>query len=449
MLPYTGLHHLLFSHLRNPLLIMTSANMPGYPMITSIDQAMAKLNRDVDFFLTHNRTIVNRCDDSVMRDGYIIRLSRGIAPKRTAIDLGKHCILAVGPELNSNATIYRNGFAVTSPHVGNVRNPATLEYLQETVRNLQRVLGAKFDVIAHDLHPQFLSTRFARELAAEHSLELIPVQHHRAHIAAATTEPCIGIAIDGVGYGDDGTVWGGEIFSGQVPDLQRVAHLEPVPMPGGDLATRFPERMLYGILPDEQILALLAGRGWSDIELGVIRKQVASGFNVTQTSSTGRVLDAAAALFGICREKTYDGEPAMKLESAAYGGCAEPWDLVYGSHDGCDILSTRSLMETALDRIQKAPPGDLRAVRDIAASFQYNLSRGIAALAIRAAEQDGMQKIAVSGGVAINHAIRETIRSEITTAGYTCLINADYPPGDGCVSYGQCVYAGKLLGQRR
>ncbi|MDO8874265.1 MAG: carbamoyltransferase HypF [Methanoregula sp.] len=449
MLPYTGLHHLLFSHLRHPLLIMTSANMPGYPMITGIDIAMAKLNRDVDFFLTHNRTIVNRCDDSVMRDGYIIRLSRGIAPKRTAIDLGKHCILAVGPELNSNATIYRNGFAVTSPHVGNVRNPATLEYLQETVQNLQRVLGAQFDVIAHDLHPQFLSTRFARELAAEHSLELIPVQHHRAHIAAATTEPGIGIAIDGIGYGDDGTVWGGEIFSGQVPDLRRVAHLEPVPMPGGDLATRFPERMLYGILPDERILSLLAGRGWSDIELRVIRKQVTSGFNVTQTSSTGRVLDAAAALLGICREKTYDGEPAMKLESVAYGGCAEPWELVFGTHAGCELLSTRSLMETALDRMQKAPKDDLRAVRNIAASFQYNLSRGIAALAIRAAERDGMQKVAISGGVAINHAIRETIRDEIIKAGLTCVINADYPSGDGCVSYGQCVYAGKILGIRK
>ena len=312
---------------------------------------MAKLNRDVDFFLTHNRTIVNRCDDSVMRDGYIIRLSRGIAPKRTAIDLGKHCILGVGPELNANATIYRNGFAVTSPHVGNVRNPATLEYLQETVRNLQRVLGAKFDVIAHDLHPQFLSTRFARETGSGHGLELVPVQHHRAHIAAATTEPCIGIAIDGVGYGDDGTVWGGEIFSGQVPDLRRVAHLEPVAMPGGDLATRFPERMLYGILPDKEILSLLASRGWSDIELGVLEKQVATGFNVTQTTSTGRVLDAAAALLGICRERTYDGEPAMKLESAASGGRAEAWDLVFSTRNGCEQLSSRSLLQDAFIRI--------------------------------------------------------------------------------------------------
>jgi len=449
MLPYTGLHYFLFSHLKHPLLIMTSANMPGYPMITDTDKAMAKLNRDADFFLTHNRVIVNRCDDSVVRKGFVIRLSRGIAPKRTAVDLGKKCILAVGPELNANATIYRNGFAVTSAHVGNVRNPATLEYLQETVRNMQRLLGAKFDVIAHDLHPQFLSTRFAREIASEHSLELIPVQHHRAHIAAATSEPCIGIAIDGVGYGDDGTVWGGEIFSGQVPDLKRVAHLEPVAMPGGDLATRFPERMLYGILPEEETLSLLASRGWSDIELGVLRKQVASGFNVTMTTSTGRVFDAAAALLGICREKTYDGEPAMKLESAAYGGTAEAWDpLPIVTRDGMEMLSSRTLMQTAFIKMTEAPAGDERAVRDIAASFQYNLARGIARLAINAAERDGIRRVALSGGVAYNEAIRQTIRSEIIARDLEFVTNADYPLGDGCVSYGQCVYAGMLLKRR-
>ncbi|MCK9579979.1 MAG: carbamoyltransferase HypF [Methanoregula sp.] len=448
MLPYTGLHHLLFSFLKHPLLIMTSANMPGYPMITEIDHAMAKLHNSVDFFLSHNRPIVNRCDDSVMRDGLIIRLSRGIAPRRTAISLGDRCILAVGPELNANATIYKNGFAVTSPHVGNVRNPATLEYLEETIRNLQRVLGAKFDVVAHDLHPQFLSTRFAREIASDHGLELIPVQHHRAHIAAATTEPCIGIAIDGVGYGDDGTVWGSEIFSGQVPDLRRVAHLEPVAMPGGDLATRFPERMLYGVLPDERVIALLAGRGWGDVELGVLGKQVVRGFNVTQTTSTGRLLDAVSALLGICRERTYDGEPAMKLESAAAGGMAETWDLTITRDGDHEMLSGRALMETAFDHMDDVGAGDRQAIRDIAASFQYNLARGIAHMAAGAAERDGMKTIALSGGVAYNHAIRETIRREVIARGFPCISNTSYPLGDGCVSFGQCAYAGKVLQDR-
>ncbi|MFA5331707.1 MAG: carbamoyltransferase HypF [Methanoregula sp.] len=444
MLPYTGLHHLLFSHLKHPLLIMTSANMPGYPMITDTDTALVKLAKDADYFLFHNREIVNRVDDSVIRDGYILRLSRGIAPKRTAIDLGPHCILGVGPELNANATIYKGGFAVTSPHVGNVRNPPTLAYLQETIAKLGRLLGAQYNIVAHDLHPQFLSTRFAHELAEEQDLRLVPVQHHRAHIAATTTDPCIGIAIDGVGYGDDRTVWGGEIFSGQVPALQRVGHLEPVPMPGGDLATRFPERMLYGILRDESCLDLLASRGWSAIELGVIKKQVATGFNITMTSSTGRVLDAAAALLGICRERTYDGEPAMKLEAAAAGGTVEAWEPVITRNGGCDIFSTRALLLAALDRFRAAPAGDATAIRDIAASVQYNLACGIAQMAVRAAERDGRKVVALSGGVVANRAIRETIRAEIIKAGLTLIINEGYPPGDGCVSFGQCVYAGIL-----
>ncbi len=217
MLPYTGLHHLLFAALSHPLLIMTSANLPGYPMITDLGQALERLSGQVDYILTHDRRIVNRCDDSVVRDGFLIRLSRGFAPKRMAIDLGERCILGVGPELNANITIYRSGFAVTSPHVGNVRNPSTLAYLQETVEKIGGIVGARYDRIVHDLHPQFLSTRYARELSEATGAELLAVQHHRAHIAATTREECVGIAIDGVGYGDDGTIWGGRSSPGVCP----------------------------------------------------------------------------------------------------------------------------------------------------------------------------------------------------------------------------------------
>jgi hydrogenase maturation protein HypF len=206
--------------------------------------------------------------------------------------------------------------------------------------------------------------------------------------------------------------------------------------------------MLYGILPDNRILSLLGTRGWSDVELGVLQKQVLRGFNVISTTSTGRVLDAAAALLGICRERTYDGEPAMKLESAAAGGHPERWDLQFTTLNGCEILSSRSLMQTAFARLQAAREGDMRVIRNIAASFQYNLARGIAQLAIHAADREGIKKIALSGGVAYNHAIRETICQEITAHSGECVINADYPLGDGCVSFGQCVYAGKLQEQR-
>jgi hydrogenase maturation protein HypF len=207
--------------------------------------------------------------------------------------------------------------------------------------------------------------------------------------------------------------------------------------------------MLYGILPDDEVLSLLASRGLPDVELGVLKKQVSSGFNVPVTSSTGRVLDAASALLGICRERTYDGEPAMKLESAAAGMTAEPWELPFSTLNGCEVLSSRALMRTAFAKLQEAGEGDRRQVRTLAASFQYNLARGIAALAIRAAEREGMKTVALSGGVAYNHAIRETIRQEVLARGFTCTVNADYPLGDGCVSFGQCIYTGMLLNTRR
>ena len=440
MLPYTGLHHLLFAHLAHRLLVMTSANLPGYPMITDLSVALDRLSGQVDYILTHDRRIVNRCDDSVVRDGYIIRLSRGLAPKRVAIELGDACILGVGPELNANVSVYRKGFCITSPHVGNVRNPQTLAYLQETAEKIGGLVGARYDRVVHDLHPQFLSTRYAKEVAEAAGAELLAVQHHRAHIAATTREECVGIAIDGVGYGDDGTVWGGEVFAGQVPHLDRVAHLEVVPMPGGDLATRFPERMLYGILPTSGVRALLASRGWNDIELTVLARQVERGLNVALTSSTGRVLDAASALLGICRERTYDGEPAMKLESAAYAGRPAAWDLEYRrGDDGCEVLSTRSLIAEAYRR---SAAGE--RVGNIAASFQYNLARGVAAMAIRAAEERGIPRVALSGGVAYNRAIRETIQSGIQAAGLDFIINRDYPLGDGCISFGQVVYGGSV-----
>jgi hydrogenase maturation protein HypF len=446
MLPYTGLHHLLFSHLRHPLLIMTSANMPGYPMITETVTAQEKLSGQVDFFLTHNREIVNRCDDSVIRDGFLIRLSRGYAPKRVHIDLGEKCILGVGPELNSNATLYRNGVCITSPHVGHVRNPPTLSYLKETINKISRLVDARYDVIAHDLHPAFLSTRYARELAEQYGVEMVPVQHHEAHIAATTQEPCIGIAIDGVGYGRDGAVWGGEVFAGAPPYYERVAHLEYVPMPGGDLATRYPERMLYGILPNGETLELLASRGWDETSLRMLRQQVDRKFNTVPTSSTGRVLDAAAALLGICRERTYDGEPAMRLESVAFGAKPEEYPLEIKKEGRIEILSTKALLQEVFIRYQQVSTHSLHEHpvmhARIASSIQHNLARGIAHLALHAAEDRGISRIALSGGVAYNEQIRETIRKELTRRGFTFLLNREYPLGDGCISYGQCVIAG-------
>ncbi len=441
MLPYTALHHLLFRHLRARMLIMTSANEPGEPMMTTTKTAFARLGTHIDYYLTHNRRIENRCDDSVVRDGYIIRLSRGLAPKRVRYSLGNATILGVGPEINANVSLYQGGFLITSPHVGNVRNPATLAYLKETVETIRTFTGASCDIIAHDLHPQFLSTRYARELAAGTGGRLVAVQHHRAHIAATTEEPCIGIAIDGVGYGDDGTIWGGEIFAGQVPDLRRTGHLESVLMPGGDIATRFPERMLYGILPDDTTLDLLEGRGWNVMERDLLARQVDRGFNVSLTSSTGRVLDAAAALLGICREKTFDGEPAQVLEAVAYRGSATTWEREFYEEDGMLVLRTSAIMKKARDAM------GTRSIEDLAASFQATLATGIAEMAVAAAHEEDIDRVAVSGGVAYNHAIRETILAHIRNEGLTPLISREYPLGDGCISAGQCIWAAAVQRQ--
>ncbi|NLX48485.1 MAG: carbamoyltransferase HypF [Methanospirillum sp.] len=450
MLPYSGLHHLLFAALAHPVLVMTSANVPGYPMVTGLDRALVALGGVADYFLSHDREIVNRCDDSVVRDGYLIRLSRGHAPLRTPVDLGDRCILGVGPELSANATIYRDGHAVTSPHVGNVRNPETLAYLVETIGKLENWLGARYDLVAHDLHPQFLSTRYARELAEGLGIPAVPVQHHEAHIASVTCEPCVGIAIDGVGYGRDGTVWGGEIFAGSVPALDRAGNLEPVPMPGGDLATRFPERMLYGILPGDRVLELLGTRGWTDLERDVLARQTARRVNAPLTSSTGRALDAAAALLGLCRERTYDGEPAMKLEAAAAGGRAEAWESSLRNGGTTAVIETRVLMGELMDRFlaidRPGSPAGRRAVADLAASFQANLARDIALAAARVAGERDLSRVALSGGVAINAAIRETITATLEARGLAVLVNDRYPLGDGCISYGQCVMASTLPG---
>jgi hydrogenase maturation protein HypF len=436
MLPYTGLHHLLFASLSSPLLVMTSANEPGTPMITETPVILERMGGVADYILTHNRRIVNRCDDSVVRDGFPVRLSRGLAPLRTKTDLGSSAILGVGPELNANVTLYRDGSAVTSPHIGNIRNPATVAYLEETIAKLTDLTGTVPEIIAHDLHPQFLSTRVARERAEECGAVLRPVQHHCAHIASVTAEETVGIAIDGVGYGSDGTLWGGEILTGSPAEgYQRTGHLEPVLMPGGDLATRFPERMLYGILPDEATSGLLSGRGWDEVSLRVLAQQTEKRFNTPVTTSTGRVLDAAAALLDICREKTYDGEPSMVLEAYAARGTPVPLDIRIS--DG--VLSTSSLLSAARELLLNGA-----SVPDIAASVQSALAKGIAELAVLSAEKAGLGTAALSGGVAVNRMIRETIIRELAENEIVCLTNPRYPFGDGCISYGQVVTAGLL-----
>jgi len=438
MLPYSGLHYLLFDIIDQPL-IMTSANTPGEPMIIAIDDALANLREKADFFLLHDRRIVNRCDDSVLRvleQPAFIRMSRGYAPVSFAVPVTyDKNILALGAEMNASVTTYKDGRCYISQHVGNIDKPKTFDYLEASVHNLIKMSGVDVSVIAHDYHPTLRSTRLAAELGAAYA-----VQHHQAHIASLIGEGApddlVGIAIDGIGYGYDGTIWGGEVF---LPTLERMGGLIPVPMPGGDLATRHPVRMvagiLHGIYDDGELIATLASLGLSELESSVLLQQIERSVNVPLTSSTGRVLDAVSAALGICQKRTYDGEPAMTLEAVArYGYPDVQLPLEISTYRDRPILDTRPVLAEILQAKKHG-----QSTKNIAASAQVTIARGIATIAAEAAEAIGTSNIGLSGGVAYNKAIVTTVNEVCNTRELVLFTNTKVPRGDGGISFGQAI----------
>ncbi|MCD1294715.1 carbamoyltransferase HypF [Methanocella sp. CWC-04] len=450
MTPYTGFHHLLFSGIDEPL-IMTSANLPSEPMVKDNEEAFRRLAGIADHYLVHDRRILNRCDDSVLRvnDGrmFFARMARGYAPTSFVMkEKAPKSILAMGPELNSTISIYKDDLCYVSHHLGNINNPLSLEFLRETVDRLLGMTQVVPEVIACDMHPSFLSTRLGKELAEKFGSEIITVQHHRAHIGSLVVEGAdlddvVGVAMDGVGFGEDGTVWGGELFLGD----GHPAGLLPVPMPGGDLATKFPLRMvagiLYGEIEDSRLKEILTAN-MSDVETNVVMRQVETGLNVAHSSSAGRVLDAIAAALGICYRRTYEGEPAMKLESAAFKGDASRVKLSCGTVtvSGRKMVDSRSLLRSVVEALDEG-----KDRFDIAASAQNTLAKAFAEQACIEARGSGVSTVGFSGGVAINAAIGKTIRDEVEANGLKFVTNHKVPCGDGGVSFGQAVLACRRL----
>ena len=449
MTPYTGFHHLLFKEIDEPL-IMTSANLPSEPMVKGNDEAFRRLKGIADYYLVHNRRILNRCDDSVLRYNngrFFTRMARGYAPVMFVLkERSPKAILAMGPELNSSISIYKDDLCYTSHHLGNITNPLALDFLKETVDRMLKMTQVRPEVIACDMHPSFLSSRLGRELAQKYNAEVVTVQHHRAHIASLVAEgvhldDIVGVAMDGVGYGEDGTVWGGEIFHGEA----HPAGLLPVPMPGGDLATKFPMRMvagiLYGSIDDEKLLNILKA-GMDETEAHVVMKQIEKKINIAYSSSAGRVLDAVAALLGVCYRRTYEGEPAMKLESAAYGGDARNvslrCDIV--RINGRNMVDSRSLLSSAVEALDEG-----KSKYDIAAAAQVSLAKAFAIQACEAAKKSGAPIVGLSGGVAVNAPIAKTIEDYVLSEGLEFVTNHKLPCGDGGVSFGQAVLAQRNL----
>ncbi len=449
MLPYSGLHYMLFDQVGDAAFVMTSANPPNQPIVKDNYEALKTLGGTVDYFLFHNRKIAYRCDDSVLRvhgtSPSFIRRSRGYAPAPIILKekVGR-CVVGLGGELNNTACALLANKAFISQHIGDVENVETRAFLQEATNHLIRLTNSSIDIVACDLHPKFTTTSLARELAETNGWKFIQVQHHHAHVAALMMEHAVdelvGITCDGYGYGVDGGAWGGEILfcARETAGFKRLAHLEPQPLLGGDMATRYPLRIAAGILSKnvnvepwllEHSQRLLHGES----EAKLILQQLQKGIGFTETTSCGRVLDAVAAVLGVCYERTYEGEPAIKLESAATNGkdLLKVPPVIEG-----DVLGTSQLLHLIFEHLGKA------SVADLAYSAHAYLAKGLASLAVEKALEHGVGAVGFSGGAACNQILAEVIRRVVEAAGLRFLVHKVFPAGDGGVSFGQAVVGG-------
>ena len=459
MLPYSGIHQILFHYLKKPALVMTSANYPGEPMFTGNDIAFDKLRGVVDYLLLHDRVIHARCDDSVARmvDGapLFLRRSRGYVPMPLDLPFtsGK-TVISVGPELTSTAALLKMNRCYLTQHLGDIESPESVAFLEEAIRHIVNVLrGGRADAVACDLHPRFLSRGVAEKLVDENDASLVEVQHHHAHLASVMVdnglepgEEAVGIICDGYGYGSDGEAWGGEILVGGYEGFKRAGHVERQPMPGGDLASvrygRMLQGILYGSMPDEDLRHILTenhlnGYSHGEKEVDIIFSQLQKRIYTPWTTSVGRLLDAVSCLLGVSSIRTYEGEGAMKLEAFAEWGSPGKVSLSFEivENGGSKVLKTTQMVKSVLDLIGNHKKTDL------AYGFQAALSEGLAEMAVRIAITEGLKTVAFSGGVANNNMITETIRRRVEAHGLRFLRHKKVPASDGGISLGQAVVA--------
>ena len=507
MLPYAPLHHLLFNETDTPAYIMTSANVPGEPMMITNEEIVKNLSKIADYYLVHNRRILNRCDDSVVRfrndELAFIRRSRGYTPEPYDLS-GKYTylneefdnlnILALGPELDVTFTIIKNSKAYVSQHIGNTNKYRTYQFLKEAIEHMMQITKTdSFDLIACDMHPQFFTTQLAREYAEKYDCPLIQVQHHHAHGVSLINDHVLNktdldektsaeieisqdsekaellenpremiiIASDGVGYGDDGGAWGGEILYTDIKSYKRMASLMPQKMPGGDLCTKYPARMLAAILSNpnsdyemdkysEEHVRDLMERNYLDafphgkMEIASLFKQIERNLNVGINTSTGRCLDSIAAALNICHERSYEGEAPMKLESAAFNYLKmndsdklNDYPIIIKDHDDRRVLDTTAILRYVIDKLEEGED-----IGRIAAAGQEAVSIGLAKIAIEAARDCGIDTVGVTGGTFYNEAITAHIKDCIENAGLKFIQHTNSCPGDGSVSLGQAIVAG-------
>jgi hydrogenase maturation protein HypF len=431
MLPYTPLHHLLLAGAGGAL-VMTSGNVSDEPIAFEDADALERLGGIADLFLLHDRPIETRVDDSVLRSAgsrrLMVRRSRGFVPDSIPLPVpAERPLLACGAELKSTFCLARGSRAWVGHHIGDLKNYETLLSFSDGIAHFERLFAVAPEVVAHDLHPEYLSSKYAAE---REGVELVGVQHHHAHLAAVLAEhgergPAVGAIYDGSGYGTDGTVWGGELLVGGLEGFERAGHLWPVRLPGGDRAVREPWRMACAWLWECRLAAPPALRDHPHREsiTGMCRSGVASPV----TSSVGRLFDAVAALCGLRSEVTYEGQAAIELEAAC--------DLGERCHYPMPGLDARETIGAVV--------ADLEAGIDVA-RIAMRFHRGLARATADACAATGMPTVVLSGGVFQNRVLTELTIEQLERHGLTPLLPRLLPPNDGAISYGQAAIAAAL-----
>ncbi len=447
MLPYTPLHHLLFTGSID-CLVMTSGNISEEPIVVRNDEAIAKLSPMADRLVLHDRDIFMRVDDSVTRVfesvPLILRRARGYAP--SAISLGHDVaeVLATGGELKNAFCITKGHYAILSQHIGDLENYETLQFFEETLRNLQSVYQAKPRLIAHDLHPDYLSTRWALDRPEPK----IAIQHHHAHIASCMAEngvdeAVIGVAFDGSGYGADGQSWGGEFLLGDYHGYRRCGHLRYVALPGGDAAARQGWRMAAAHLHDA------LGPDFRNIDLPCWSSVPAPSWKLLQqmiarptirTSSCGRLFDAVSAICGISVESSYEGESAMLLEAATDGESAEAYTLEVDTQTVPWTIDTRPMLRRIANEIARG-----RSPKTVARCFHDSIVVMIEAVCSKLRERNGVNKVCLSGGAFQNFTLLSGAAAFLRHSGFQVFLHSQVPPNDGGLSLGQAVIAAAFL----
>ena len=454
MLPYTPLHHLLLRETGRPL-VMTSGNLSEEPIAKDNDEALKRLSGIADYFLVHNRDIYARYDDSVtiVENGnrQFVRRARGYAPYPVHLPYHMREVLGCGAEEKNTFCLTRDNFAFVSQHIGDMENIETLESFTDAITLYRQLFRMTPSIIAYDMHPEYLSTKYAKEILDKDSgLTGVPVQHHHAHIASCMadngiTEPVIGISFDGTGYGTDGHIWGGEFLTVNYEGFDRIAHLEYLPLPGGPLAIKKPYRtaigylLALGIKPDSKLPLL---KYTDEQELEIIREQLIKNINTPLTSSMGRFFDAVAALIGLRGVIEYEAQAAIDLEMLASKALNETahYPFSIAKQEDMKIIKIHDLLAAIQNDLHNRTPRPR-----IAARFHNTIAQMILEMCQKISPKTGITTVALSGGVFQNRLLLRKTLSLMEDASFEVYTHQQVPCNDGGISLGQVVIADAIM----